>query len=129
MFSSIGWGEILVILVVGLFVLGPERLPEAMAWVGRSIRSVKDFATGARDQLRRDLGPDFEEFRKPLEELNSLRNVHPKHAIRQHLLDGDSDPFGLNEPDSTNGAGSGPARPKPETLGSGERPPVDPDAT
>ncbi|WP_264991162.1 twin-arginine translocase TatA/TatE family subunit, partial [Mycobacterium kiyosense] len=27
MFANVGWGEMLVLVVVGLVVLGPERLP------------------------------------------------------------------------------------------------------
>lgn len=30
MFGSVGWGELLVLLIVGLVVLGPERLPGAI---------------------------------------------------------------------------------------------------
>ena len=33
-FESVGWGEILVLVVAGLFILGPERLPSAAAWLG-----------------------------------------------------------------------------------------------
>jgi sec-independent protein translocase protein TatB len=32
MFANVGWGEILVLIVVGLVVLGPERLPGAIRW-------------------------------------------------------------------------------------------------
>lgn len=134
MFSSIGFGEILVLIVVGLFVLGPERLPEAMAWVGRSIRKAKEFATGAQQQLRQDMGPEFEEFRKPLEELNSLRNMNPKRAVRQHLFDGDSDPLGLNDSSSSPERSRSTTRERNtqarhESLTPGEKPPIDPDAT
>ena len=56
MFDSIGWGEIMVLVIAGLFILGPERLPGAAAWLGQTIRQVKDYATGARDQLQGELG-------------------------------------------------------------------------
>ena len=52
-FESVGWGEILVLVVAGLFILGPERLPSAAAWLGKTMRQVREYATGARDQLRR----------------------------------------------------------------------------
>ena len=52
MFDSVGWGEILVLVVAGLFILGPERRPSAAAWLGRAIRQVRQYATGAREQLR-----------------------------------------------------------------------------
>ncbi|HEY9413972.1 MAG TPA: Sec-independent protein translocase TatB, partial [Pseudonocardia sp.] len=29
MFENVGYGELLVLLLAGLFILGPERLPEA----------------------------------------------------------------------------------------------------
>ena len=37
MFANIGWGEMLLLVVVGLVVLGPERLPGAIRrrwWCG-----------------------------------------------------------------------------------------------
>src|ERR671916_2991807 len=89
MFDSVGWGEILVLIVAGLFILGPERLPSAAAWAGRAIRQVRDYATGAREQLRGELGPEFDELRKPLEELRGLRNFNPRTAVSRTLFDDD----------------------------------------
>ncbi|SFQ19054.1 sec-independent protein translocase protein TatB [Amycolatopsis arida] len=139
MFESVGWGEILVLIVAGLFILGPERLPDAAAWLARSVRKVRDFATGARQQLRDEMGPEFDEFRKPLEDLRGLRNFDPRRAVTQHLFDGDHDPLGLNEINGNGGpkpngypASNGYTGPTPqpaEPLKPGEKPPVDPDAT
>ncbi|MFJ4097907.1 Sec-independent protein translocase protein TatB [Amycolatopsis japonica] len=139
MFESVGWGEILIIVVAGLFILGPERLPEAASWVAKSVRKVRDFATGAKTQLREEMGPEFDQLRKPLEDLRGLRNFDPKRVVTQHLFDGDSDPLGLNNVNGTNGANgsNGASKPnghpapasQPEPLKPGERPPVDPDAT
>ncbi|RSM82932.1 Sec-independent protein translocase TatB [Amycolatopsis sp. WAC 01375] len=143
MFESVGWGEILIIVVAGLFILGPERLPEAAAWMAKSVRKVRDFATGAKTQLREEMGPEFDQLRKPLEDLRGLRNFDPKRVVTQHLFDGDTDPLGLNNVNGTNGAANGTngangaAKPngypatasQPEPLKPGERPPVDPDAT
>ncbi len=91
MFESIGWAEILVLGIAGLFILGPERLPDAAAWVGRSLRKVREFATGARDQLKNELGPEYDEFRKPLEDLRQLRNFDPKQMMANHLFGDDHD--------------------------------------
>ncbi|HEU0127836.1 MAG TPA: Sec-independent protein translocase protein TatB, partial [Pseudonocardiaceae bacterium] len=60
---NIGWGEFLILVVGGLFILGPERLPSAAAWLGRTVRQVREYATGAREQLRTELGPEFDELR------------------------------------------------------------------
>ena len=124
MFDSIGWAEILVLVVAGLFILGPERLPSAAAWLGRTVRQVREYATGAREQLRSELGPEFDELRKPLEDLRSIRDLNPRRMVTRHLLDDldDVKPNGYVPP----AAGTNPA---PRPLEPGERPPIDPDAT
>jgi sec-independent protein translocase protein TatB len=123
-FDSIGWVEILIIVVAGLFILGPERLPSAAAWLGKTVRQVREYATGAREQLKQEMGPEFESLRKPLEDLRELRNFDPKRAVAKHLFD---DP----EPTKSNGYPAPPTPPAAEQrpLAPGERPPYDPDAT
>lgn len=133
MFENIGMSEILVLLVAALFILGPERLPEAAAWLGRSLRKIREFATGARDQLRDEMGPEFDEFRQPIQDLRSLRSFDPKRAVTQHLFDGDEDPLGMNDNGTGSSAGgsaggNGAARVQ-DSLTPGEKPPIDPDAT
>jgi sec-independent protein translocase protein TatB len=139
MFESVGWGEILVLIVAGLFILGPERLPAAASWLGKSIRQVKEYASGAKEQLRGELGPEFDELRKPLEELRGLRNFNPRTAATNALF-GDDAPvkpngFGTAPQSVTNGSMtngsvdmSKPAANR-EPLSKNERPPIDDDAT
>lgn len=127
MFDSVGWSEMLLLVVAGLFILGPERLPSAAAWLGRTIRRLRDYATGARDQLRRDLGPEFDELRKPLEDLRGLRDLSPRTAVRRALLDPDDPPIKPNG-FPVDGAPTA-VPPPPPRLNPGERPPIDPDAT
>lgn len=155
MFENIGWGEIMVLIVAGLFIIGPERLPEAAAWLGRTMRKVREFATGAREKLRDEMGSDFDELRKPLEDLRSLRSMGPRKAITSHLLDGydpaedfkqydprpefaDARPEHPTQGLGTNGSGTkqngypretAPTEPAPRALAPGESPPFDPDAT
>jgi len=88
-FGSIGWGEIGILVVAGLVILGPERLPGAMQWTMKSIRQVRDYAAGATTQLKDDLGTDFDDLREPLAQLNELRGMTPRAMITKHLLDGD----------------------------------------
>jgi sec-independent protein translocase protein TatB len=127
---GISGGELLVLIVAGLFILGPERLPSAAAWLAKGIRQVRDYATGAREQLRSELGPEFDELRKPLEDLRQLREFNPKRAITRHLLEDFPEDTGYK----ANGypaAAAPEASPRPEQrpLAPGERPPFDPDAT
>ena len=136
MFDSVGWSEILVLLVLALFILGPERLPQAASWLGRNLRKIRELATGARRQLRDEIGPELDEWQQPLQELRNLRGFNPKRAITQQLLDDDQDPLGIRA-DGTNGDHRGRSTDGRSTTGgtaggelaSGERPPVDPDAT
>ena len=124
--------EFLILIVAALFILGPERLPGAARWLGQSVRKVREYATGARDQLAAEVGDEFDELRKPLANLARLRNVDPRRALTEHLLDatGGYDPR-QDLRDLTN-PGQEPvlaASTGTSPLVAGERPPFDPDAT
>ena len=89
MFANVGWGEMLVLVIAGLVILGPERLPGAIRWTSGALRQARDYISGATSQLREDLGPEFDDLREPLSELNKLRGMSPRAALTKHLLDGD----------------------------------------
>jgi sec-independent protein translocase protein TatB len=109
-FESVGWGEILVLALIGLFVLGPERLPGAVRWVADTLRTVRQYAAGARDQLRQEIGPEFEQLRQPLEDLRTIRDLDPRRAVRRTLFDPVAD--------GTWSGAATPAAPDPATAGS-----------
>jgi sec-independent protein translocase protein TatB len=132
---SVSLLHIAILLIAALFILGPDRLPEAARWLGRTIRQVRQYADNTRDHLRSELGEDFEQFREPLEQLNTLRGLDPRRAVTNYLFDDKpADPlsrFSSNsngdEPHTmTNGAGS---VTRQEPLRPGEEPPFDADAT
>jgi sec-independent protein translocase protein TatB len=79
--------EFLVLVVAALFILGPERLPGAARWVGQTVRKVREYATGARDQLAAEVGDEYDDLRKPLQDLARLRNGDARKALAQQLLD------------------------------------------
>jgi sec-independent protein translocase protein TatA len=58
--SAPGPLEIMVILVVALLVLGPQRLPEVARSVGRGMRELKDSLSGVNDD---DYADELEEER------------------------------------------------------------------
>src|SRR5580693_1148305 len=89
MFANIGWGEMLVLVVVGLVILGPERLPGAIRWTATALRQARDYLSGVTSQLREDIGPEFDDLRGPLSELQKLRGMTPRAVLTKHLLDGD----------------------------------------
>ena len=128
MFTNIGWAEMLVLVVIGLVVLGPERLPGAIRWTAGTLRQVRDYISGATNQLREDLGPEFEDLRVPLSELNKLRGMTPRAAITKHLLDGD-DSFFTGKFDSAADAVPPAPAPAAEPDAKSAATPFDPDAT
>ena len=93
MFANVGWGEMLVLVIAGLVILGPERLPGAIRWTSGTLRQARDYISGATKQLRDDLGPEFDDLREPLSELQKLRGMTPRAALTKHLLDGDDSIF------------------------------------
>jgi sec-independent protein translocase protein TatB len=111
MFANIGWGEMLVLVVVGLVVLGPERLPGAIRWTSSALRQARDYLTGVTNQLREDMGPEFDDLRGHLGELQKLRGMTPRAALTKHLLDGDDSIFTGNFDKPVNGAPPAPSAP------------------
>ena len=49
---NVGGGELLVIVLVALIVLGPQRLPDAMRTVGRVVGEVRRISSGFQQELR-----------------------------------------------------------------------------
>ena len=134
MFANLGWGEMLVLVIIGLVVLGPERLPGAIRWTAGTVRQARDYVSGATSQLRQDLGPEFEDLREPLSELQKLRGMTPRAALTKHLLDGDDSLFTGKFDNSPTQGEVKPASPGPQAPSPGPTPavaatPFDPDAT
>jgi Tat protein translocase TatB subunit len=49
---NLGAGEIIVILLVALIVLGPQRLPDAARQVGKAMTELKRVSTGFQNEFR-----------------------------------------------------------------------------
>lgn len=109
---GLGWEQIIVILLVGLFLLGPERIPTTIQWVVGTLRKVKTMAAGAQAELRTEIGPELDELRrqiaelqslKEIQELRDLKDLHPRRIIGRNILGdefsgGLSGVLGLNTP-------------------------------
>lgn len=101
-----GWPEIGVILVVALLVFGPERLPELAKQAGGFVRTLRQMAENAKNDLGREMGQDFSGL--------DLKDLDPREIVRRNILEDDPTP-----------------RPTKETriLRPGEVPPFDPEST
>ncbi|KAF1699957.1 Sec-independent protein translocase protein TatB [Pseudoxanthomonas suwonensis] len=71
---DIGFGELLLIAVVALVVLGPERLPKAARFAGLWVRRARAQWYSVRAELEREL--EAEELKRNLQETqNQLRQA------------------------------------------------------
>jgi sec-independent protein translocase protein TatB len=69
-----GW-HLLVLVLLGIFIFGPDRLPKAIADGVRMLRNLRNMARNATSDLNRELGTDFQ-----------LEDLNPKALLRKHLL-------------------------------------------
>lgn len=78
MFDGIGFSELLLIGILGLVVLGPERLPIAVRTVSGWIRAMKRMANSVKDELEQEL--KLEELQADLKkaEQKGLGNLSPE---------------------------------------------------
>lgn len=58
--TSLGPLEILVIMVVALIVLGPERLPKAARQIGKAVAEVRHWSSGIQDEVKSAFNTDDE---------------------------------------------------------------------
>src|SRR5690242_7782975 len=72
--------KLLVLALIGVFVIGPDRLPKAIAEGVRMLRNLRGMARNATSDLSRELGTEI-----------SLEDLHPKTLIRKHLLSEDEE--------------------------------------
>jgi sec-independent protein translocase protein TatB len=60
-FDINGW-ELLLLGLLAVIVLGPERLPEYAAKFGRFVRQARAMADRAKEQLKDEMGPEFSDI-------------------------------------------------------------------
>lgn len=88
MFDGLSFDKLLILGVIAVFVLGPERLPHYARQLARLVRNLRDLADGARDRMREEMGSDFDDVDwKKLDP----RQYDPRRIIREALLDDDDD--------------------------------------
>ena len=55
-------GEFLGLIVLGLFLVGPDKLPNAAKDFARFLHKVRNFTSYASRELKENLGPGFEDL-------------------------------------------------------------------
>jgi sec-independent protein translocase protein TatB len=94
-FFGLTFDKLLIIGIIAVVVLGPERLPHYAGQLARLVKSARGFANGARDRMRDEMGPDFDDLDwKKLDP----RQYDPRRIIREALLDDESEPEAVIKP-------------------------------
>ncbi len=83
MFGVNGW-EIVLVALIAVFILGPDRLPEYAAKLARGIRKARVMAEGAKVQLKDQLGPEYEDINW---RQYDPRQYDPRRIVKEALLD------------------------------------------
>jgi sec-independent protein translocase protein TatB len=79
MFFDIGAGEILGLAILGVILVGPERLPHVAAEAAKWVKKLRALSQTATAELRENLGPGFENLQPA--------DLHPKTFIKKQLAD------------------------------------------
>jgi sec-independent protein translocase protein TatB len=73
--ENIGGWELVTLILLGLFIFGPDKLPKAISDGLRMLRQLRDMARNATSDLSKELGTDIQ-----------LEDLHPRTFVRKHLL-------------------------------------------
>ena len=69
---GIGLPQLLLVLLVALLVLGPERLPEVARQLARGLRTLRSYADDVQGQFQGEIGGLREEFLDIQRDLSSI---------------------------------------------------------
>ncbi|GAB2457047.1 Sec-independent protein translocase TatB [Xylanimonas ulmi] len=81
---DINGGELLIIALLAVVLIGPERLPQYAAQLARLVRRAKAFMADAKERVADELGPEVSDV-----DWSKLdpRQYDPRRIVRDALLD------------------------------------------
>ncbi|MBI6549808.1 Sec-independent protein translocase protein TatB [Xenorhabdus lircayensis] len=76
---DIGFSELLLVMVIGLIVLGPERLPIAVKTVAGWLRVLRSMAANVQNELAQELKlQELQDSLKKMEEKADMQSLSPE---------------------------------------------------
>ena len=76
---NIGPQELLIVLIIALVVVGPQRLPELGRTIGKALREFRKIQDDVKDTLKFDLDADPEPYVRPTQ---APRAAHAREQRR-----------------------------------------------
>lgn len=81
---GINGGEFIILAVLAVVVLGPEKLPEYAKKLANLVKELRRMANGAKEQLREEVGDEVADLDwKKLDP----RQYDPRRIIKEALID------------------------------------------
>ncbi|MFC8597866.1 MULTISPECIES: Sec-independent protein translocase family protein [unclassified Isoptericola] len=86
---DINGGELLIIVVLAVLLIGPERLPGYAAQLASLVKRGRSLLRDAKERVDTELGPEFKDV-----DWSKLdpRQYDPRRIVREALMDDDDDP-------------------------------------
>lgn len=75
---GIGWGELMLLIILAFIFFGPEKLPAVSRKAARVVYTVRAMANQATSQLKAELGPEYQDL--------TLADLNPKTFVQKTLL-------------------------------------------
>ncbi|MBG6030849.1 Sec-independent protein translocase subunit TatB [Proteus hauseri] len=76
---DIGFSQLLLVMVIGLVFLGPERLPVAVKTIAGWVRALRSLAANVQNELTQELKlQELQESLKKVEEKANLQTLSPE---------------------------------------------------
>jgi sec-independent protein translocase protein tatB homolog len=69
--------ELILLLVLGVVMFGPEKLPLFARKAARVFVAVRNIANNAQTQLREELGPEYSDLK--------IEDLNPKKFVAKHM--------------------------------------------
>ncbi|MEF3190978.1 MAG: Sec-independent protein translocase protein TatB [Campylobacterales bacterium] len=92
-FFGLGFGEIIVILIVAVIFLGPDKLPETAINIARFFRKFKETISNVKENIQREIDIEglkktTQEYKERIEEnINEIKNKATIHEVGDDVRD------------------------------------------
>ena len=99
---NVGGGELIVIMVIALIVLGPKRLPDAARQIGKTMGDIRRLSSGFQNEIRTALEDEPKRVPSRAEtapaEVAPAEPAAPEHPVRRQPLVAAPEPAAAAKP-------------------------------
>lgn len=83
---DIGFWELVIIALVALVVIGPERLPEFAREAGRWVRKIRAFIQNAKREVEKELKLDeLNDLTESIDHVDGLMKQAPDRLLQEQM--------------------------------------------